>query len=101
LSAAQAPNAEARALPQAEISAPPKKRGRPRKKETKFARWIDAHRGGQRDQVAAALAVAPTHLAAILRGDYWPSRELALAIRDLTGGQLSLEDLLDPAKVFG
>jgi hypothetical protein len=91
------PEARAEAAQQEPVR---RKRGRPRKRETKFARWIDTHRSGHREAVAAELGIDLNHLLAVLRGDRWPGRELALSIRDLTQGEITLDELLDPAKVF-
>jgi hypothetical protein len=77
-----------------------KKVGRPRSRETRFSRWIDEHRGGDRKAVAADLGIRISHTNSLARGERTPSPELALQIVELSGKKLSLEDLFDPTKRF-
>lgn len=67
--------------------------GRPRKRETKFSRWIDAS-GMTRDDVAAALGINRTHLDKVCRGARRPGLRLALGIEKLTGGAIAASDWL-------
>lgn len=68
------------------MAAPTKRpRGRPRKRETELARWIDAS-GTTRDDVAAELGVARTHLDRLCRAASRPSLSLAADIETLTKG---------------
>jgi hypothetical protein len=68
-------------------------RGRPRKRETKFSRWIDAS-GKSRDDVAAALDINRTHLDKLCRGARGPGLRLAFEIEKLTAGEVAASDWL-------
>ena len=61
--------------------------GRPRKRETKLSRWIDAS-GKTRDQVARELDINRTHLDMLCRGARRPGLPLAVAIEKLTRGAI-------------
>jgi len=60
-------------------------RGRPRKRETSLSRWIDAS-GMTRDELAAELGIARTHLDKLCRAATRPSLLLAAEIEKLTRG---------------
>ena len=62
-------------------------RGRPRKRETRFSRWIDAS-GMTRDDVAEELGIARTHVDKLCRAATRPSLTLAANIEKLTGGSI-------------
>jgi hypothetical protein len=66
-------------------------RGRPRKRETKFSRWIDASEM-TRDEVADALEINRTHVDKLCRGAGRPGLALALAIEKLTRGAIAAGD---------
>ena len=68
--------------------------GRPRKRETKFSRWIDASRM-TRDEVAVALDVNRTHLDKVCRGGCRPGLALALQIEKLTQGAIPAAEWLN------
>lgn len=61
--------------------------GRPRKKETKLSRWIDAS-GMTRDEAAEKLAINRTHLDMLCRGSRRPGLTLAVEIEKLTKGAI-------------
>jgi hypothetical protein len=69
-------------------------RGRPRKRETKFSRWIDAS-GMTRDEVADALDINRTHVDKLCRGAGRPGLALALAIEKLTRGAITAGEWVD------
>ncbi len=75
------------------MAAAKRARGRPRKRETKFSRWIDAS-GMNRDEVAAALGINRTHLDKVCRGARRPGLGLALGIEKLTRGAIPASDWL-------
>ena len=62
-----------------------RRRGRPRKAQTKLSRWIDAQKL-ERGVVADRLGIARNYLDKLCREDARPSLELAIAIEELTGG---------------
>jgi transcriptional regulator with XRE-family HTH domain len=66
-------------------------RGRPRKRETKLSRWIDAS-GMSRDDVAHELGVGRTYLDKLCRGQHLPGLEVAFRIEQLTGGAIAASD---------
>lgn len=66
-------------------------RGRPRKRETKLSRWIDAS-GMTRDEVAARLGVARQHVDRLCRAENRPSLTLAAEIEKLTRGAVRAVD---------
>lgn len=68
-------------------------RGRPRKTETRFSRWIDAQKV-EREVVADRLGVARNYLDKLCREEARPSLELAIAIEKLTGGSVPAGDWL-------
>lgn len=68
--------------------------GRPRKRETKFSRWIDASEM-TRDDVAVALGINRTHLDKVCRGARRPGLALALGIEKLTQGAIPAADWLN------
>ncbi|GMV16639.1 MAG: hypothetical protein AMXMBFR56_48630 [Polyangiaceae bacterium] len=68
--------------------------GRPRKRETKFSRWIDSS-GMTRDEVAAALDINRTHLDKVCRGARRPGLALALGIEKLTQGAIPAAEWLN------
>ena len=70
-----------------------KSRGRPRKRETKLSRWIDAS-GMTRDTVAVELGVARTYLDKLCRGQHRPGLEVALRLEKLTAGEIPATDWL-------
>lgn len=72
---------------------PRRSRGRPRKRETRLSRWIDAS-GVSRDEVASKLEINRTHLDKICRGSRRPGLALALAIEKLTDGEIAAADWL-------
>ncbi|MCL4755927.1 MAG: helix-turn-helix transcriptional regulator [Myxococcales bacterium] len=70
------------------MPAPAKRsRGRPRKRETKLSRWIDAA-GTTREAVATKLGVHRTYLDMLCRGARKPSLQLAVEIERLTRGAI-------------
>lgn len=68
-------------------------RGRPRKMQTRFSRWIDVQRL-EREVVANRLGVARNYLDKLCREEARPSLELAVAIEKLTGGAVPAADWL-------
>jgi transcriptional regulator with XRE-family HTH domain len=68
-------------------------RGRPRKKQSKLASWIDSEKL-IRDDVAARLGVTRPYLDKLCRGASRPSLELALAIEKLTAGKIAASEWL-------
>lgn len=68
-------------------------RGRPRKTETRFSRWIDAQKL-ERGVVAARLGIARNYLDKLCREEARPSLELAVAIEKLTGRAVPAADWL-------
>ena len=69
---------------------PPKKprpRGRPRKANNKFGKWIDVQ-GMTRERVAAKLDVTRQYVDQLCRSVRRPDLELAMKIERLTGGDV-------------
>jgi transcriptional regulator with XRE-family HTH domain len=69
-------------------------RGRPRKRETKLSRWIDAS-GMTRDDVAVKLGVSRTYLDKLCRGQHRPGLAMAFRIEKLTRGEIAASDWLN------
>jgi hypothetical protein len=68
-------------------------RGRPRKTQTRFSRWIDSQKL-ERGVVAGRLGIARNYLDKLCREEARPSLELAVAIEKLTGGAVPAADWL-------
>jgi transcriptional regulator with XRE-family HTH domain len=64
-----------------------RKRGRPRKQETLLSKWLDAA-GISRDELATRLNVSRPYVDMMCRGGRRPSLELAVAIEELTHGEV-------------
>lgn len=70
------------------MPAPAKRsRGRPRKRETKLSRWIDAA-GTTREAFATKLGVNRNYLDMLCRGARKPSLDLAVEIERITRGAI-------------
>jgi hypothetical protein len=68
-------------------------RGRPRKRQTRLSRWIDAQKL-ERGVVAGRLGIARNYLDKLCREEARPSLELAVAIERLTDGGVPAADWL-------
>jgi 3,4-dihydroxy 2-butanone 4-phosphate synthase / GTP cyclohydrolase II len=58
-----------------------------------LADWITEH-GYRRIDVARRLGISSGHISDLCRGRFWPSRELAQRIYDMTGGAVTPNDFL-------
>jgi transcriptional regulator with XRE-family HTH domain len=68
-------------------------RGRPRTRENRLARWIDAS-GKTRDEVAKEIGVNRTYLDMLCRGARRPGLRLAIAIEKVTRGAIPATEWL-------
>lgn len=69
--------------------------GRP-KTQTKLRAWIDAQWKGDYAKLASELGISIQYVEKIVSGTMRPSISLALKIKNLTGGVIDLDALLDP-----
>ena len=64
------------------------KRGRPRKVNNAFGRWIDKS-GKDRDAIASALGISRPYVDRLCRDERRPDLELAVKIERLTRGEVA------------
>jgi transcriptional regulator with XRE-family HTH domain len=70
-----------------------KKVGRPRARTNAFGQWIDAQ-GLHRDDVARKLGISRRMLDRLCAGDRHPGLKVAVAVEDMTEGEVSVRSWL-------